>query len=88
MDAMKSGKKQPKHGQGDESIASMLMDEADRVNASEAQPDWDRLGLLLEEAKRAGKPDVDAFMARAAKMVPADCPEVLADLRRELEALR
>lgn len=77
-----------KPGQGDADLAVGMEEAADRANAAEKQPDWDGLGLVMDEleaAKTAGTLDKAAreeLVRKAKRLIPAS----RSDLRERYEA--
>ncbi len=71
-----------KPGQGDADLAVGMEEAADRANAAEKQPDWDGLGLVMEEleaAKSAGTLDKAMrgdLVRRAKRLIPASRSDV------------
>lgn len=79
-----------KHGDGDEGLAIGLEEEADRVNAAEEQPDWDGLGMVVEEleaAQKAGELDPakrQELFRRAKGMIPKGRDDLVEEYREQI----
>lgn len=64
-----------KHGDGDEGLAILLTDEADRVNAEEPPVPWDKLEEIAERAEEKGA-DRAALWGEAMALIPASRDDV------------